>query len=80
MKALPMLLTAVEHLYCTDAEATRQTISESKLTSSIELGRGFTVHHGTRDRLPIVIVECEDQKGDELSCVWFDESVSGSYA
>lgn len=63
-----------EHLHCTDADATQQTIAESKLTSSISLGRGFTVHHGTRDKLPITIVECEGQKPSELSCVWFDES------
>ncbi|UUZ64272.1 hypothetical protein LP417_03520 [Polaromonas sp. P1-6] len=73
----PLHPMVMEHLYCTDAEATQQTISESDLTYSIDLGRGFTVHHGTRDGLPIVVVECQDQKADELSCVWFNESTSG---
>ena len=77
MSATPMRLVKPEHLYCTDADATQQTIAESKLTSSIDLGRGFRVHHGTRDGLPIVVIECQDQKPDELSCVWFDESVAG---
>ena len=60
--------------YCVDAETTKQTIAESKIFHSIDLGRGFTIHHGTRDGLPIVIFECEGQKPDELSGIWFDES------
>lgn len=67
-----------EYLYCTDAKASQQTIAESKLTFSISLGRGFTIHHGTRDGLPIVIFECEKQTPSELSCVWYDESISES--
>lgn len=65
-----------EYLYCTDAKATQQTIAESKLTFSISLGRGFAIHHGTRDGLPIVIFECEKQTPSDLSCVWYDESIS----
>lgn len=62
--------------YCVDAETTKQTIAESKITHSIDLGRSFTIHHGTRDGLPIVIFQCEGQKLSELSCVWYDESIS----
>jgi hypothetical protein len=68
--------TALAHFHCTDAATTQQTITESKITHSIDLGRGFTVHHGIRDGLPIVIAECQDQMPDELSAVWFDESTS----
>lgn len=70
----PLHPMAMEAFSCVNAETMQQTISESNLTYSIDLGRGFTVHHGTRDGAPIVIVECEGQKPDELSCIWFDES------
>lgn len=80
MSATPMHPMAMEHLYCLDAEVTQQTIAESKLTYSIDLGRGFTVHHGTRHGAPIIVVECDGQNPDELSCVWFDESTSGDRA
>jgi hypothetical protein len=65
---------AIEALHCVDAETVKQTIAESRITHSIDLGRGFAVLHGTRDGLPIVIVECQNQNSDELSCVWFDET------
>lgn len=62
--------------YCVDSDAIKQTLTESKITHSIDLGRGFTVHHGTRYKLPVVIIECENQKPSELSCVWYDESIA----
>ena len=69
---------AMEYFYSPNAEVTQQTISESNLTYSIDLGRGFTIHHGTRDGASIIIVECVDQKPDELSGIWFDESTVGA--
>jgi hypothetical protein len=67
----PLVLDA---FYCVDAATVDQTLAESKTTHSIELGRGFVIHHGTRDGLPIVIVECQNQKPDELGAIWFDET------
>jgi hypothetical protein len=61
------------HFHAVDADTCKQTIAESKLDYSIDMGT-FTVHHGTRDSAPIVIAEHHTQKADELSGVWFDES------
>jgi len=59
-----------EDFYALDAKMVKQTISESVLQSSIDMG-AFTVHHGTRFGQPIVIAEHHDQKSDELSAVWY---------
>jgi len=64
-------LTA-EHFHAVDAETARQTIAESTLKYSIDMG-GFTVHHGTRDGAPIIIVEHHDQQPDQLSGIWYDD-------
>lgn len=63
---------SAEHFHAVDADTCKQTIAESKLDYSIDMG-GFTVHHGTRHGAPIVIAEHHAQKADELSGVWFDD-------
>ena len=68
---------ALEHAHFVDAAAARQTIKESKITHKISLTDGVTVLHGTRDGLPVVIVQIENQKPGELSAVWFDETAEG---
>lgn len=66
---------AAEHFYAIDAETTRQTIAESRINYSTDMGR-FTIHHGERYGLPIVIVEHHDQQPDELSGIWFNEGTA----
>lgn len=61
-----------EHFYAVDSATCKQTIAESQLEYSIDMG-SMTVHHGTRYGSPIVIVEHHDQQADELSGIWFDE-------
>ena len=56
-----------------DAEIVRQTIQESKIEHSIDMG-AFTIHHGTRDGSEIVIAEHYDQQADELSAIWFNDN------
>lgn len=73
-KPMPDLLTA-EHFRAVDAATCRQTMGESELEYSIEMG-AFTVHHGTRYGTPIIIVQHHNQKADELSGIWFDEEHS----
>jgi hypothetical protein len=64
-------LTA-EHFHAVDAATCKQTMAESHLEYSIDMG-GFTLHHGTRNGAPIVIAEHHNQKADELSGIWFDD-------
>jgi hypothetical protein len=63
----------VEHFYHVDAATCEQTLAESDIEYSIDMGR-FTIHHGVRWGAPIVIAEHHDQKTDELSGVWYDEA------
>ena len=62
-----------EHFHAVDTETARQTIAESRLDYSIDMGR-FTIHHGTRYGAPIVIAEHNNQQADELSGVWYSET------
>lgn len=62
-----------EHFHAVDTETARQTIAESCLDYSIDMGR-FTIHHGTRYGMPIVIAEHNNQQTDELSGVWYSEN------
>ena len=64
-----------EGFHAADATVTRQTISESILEYSIDCG-SFTIHHGKRDGLPIVIAEHHNQKAEELSGIWYSEGAS----
>lgn len=68
----PRTPLAAEHFHAVDADTCKQTIAESKLDYSIDMG-AFTIHHGTRDGAPIVIAEHHAQAPDELSGVWFDD-------
>lgn len=70
----PML---IEHFYCVDSEVAQQTIRESAIAHSIDMGL-FSIHHGSRYGSPIVIVERHDQATDELSAIWFDVDRKGA--
>ena len=61
-----------EDFYAVDRRTVKQTMAESVLEYSIDMG-AFTVHHGKRNGRPIVIAEHHDQKADELSGIWFDD-------
>jgi len=65
---------SAELFHAIDAATCQQTMAESVLDYSIRMGDTFTIHHGTRDGLPIIIVEHHDQQPGELSGVWFQES------
>jgi hypothetical protein len=67
--SVPQLLS-IEHFHAVDAATCKQTIAESQLEYSIDMGI-FTVHHGTRCGSPIVIAEHHNQKADELSGIWY---------
>lgn len=69
---LPYYLT-VEKFHAVSAAVCKQTISESTLHHSIDMG-AFTVHHGVRDGAPITIAQHHGQKADELSGIWFDDN------
>jgi hypothetical protein len=64
-----------EHFHAVDAETVRQTIEESNLDYSVDMG-AFVVHHGTRYGIPILIAEHNNQQADELSGIWFDDGQS----
>jgi hypothetical protein len=66
------LTISKESFHAVDAEVLCQTIQESQIEYSIDMG-AFTVHHGRRDDNEIVIVEHHNQKPDELSAIWFNE-------
>jgi len=73
MSAKPMSnpLTA-ENFHAVDTDTCKQTMAESRLEYSIDMG-GFTLHHGIRHGAPIIIAEHHNQKADELSGIWFDD-------
>jgi hypothetical protein len=62
----------VENFHSVNADTIKETMAESQLEYSIEMG-AFTVHHGTRHGSPIIIAEHHNQKADELSGIWFDD-------
>ena len=64
---------AVEHFHAVDAATCKQTLAESEIVNSIDMG-GFTLHHGARHGAPIVIAEHHEQQADELSGIWYDDS------
>lgn len=63
---------AVEHFHAVSAEVVRQTIAESNLEYSIDMG-AYSVHHGTREGVQILIVEHHNQAADQLSAIWFND-------
>lgn len=63
---------SAEHFHAVDAATCKQAMAESQLEYSIDMG-GFTLHHGQRYDVPIVIAEHHDQKADELSGIWHDD-------
>lgn len=70
---LKFTIMSKHNFYGVDAEITRQTIQESEIDYSIDMG-AFTIHHGTREGGEIVIAEHHNQKSTELSAIWFDEN------
>lgn len=70
---------SIEQFHAVNAATCRQTITESQIEHSIDMG-SFTIHHGIRDGLPIVIAEHHNQKTDELSGVWYDDSQGEGYS
>jgi hypothetical protein len=63
----------VEHFHAVDAATCQQTLVESAIEYSIDMG-SFTVHHGTRGGAQVVVVEHNDQQPDQLSAIWYDET------
>jgi hypothetical protein len=63
---------SAENFHAVDSYTLKQTMAESQLEYSIDMG-GFTIHHGTRHGAPIIIAEHHNQKADELSGIWFDD-------
>jgi trimethylamine:corrinoid methyltransferase-like protein len=61
----------VEHLHAVDAATCQQTLAESDIEYSVDMG-GFTVHHGTRSGAPIVVAENSNRQPGQLSAVWYD--------
>jgi hypothetical protein len=72
-KCLHSFLT-IEHFHAVDAAICKQTLAESAIEHSVDMGGGFAIHHGTRYGAPIVVVENSSQQPDQLSAVWYDES------
>ncbi|MHA4870069.1 hypothetical protein ACXZ1M_20475 [Duganella sp. PWIR1] len=66
-------LLSAQHFHAVDTATLRQTLAESQLEYSIDMG-GFTVHHGTRYGAPIVIAENHGDVADALHGVWFDDN------
>lgn len=64
---------AADHFHAVDYATCKQTIAESKLEYSIDMG-SFTIHHGTLNGAPIIIAEHHNQKDDELSGIWYDDN------
>ena len=63
----------VASFHAVDADTMRQTLAESEMEYSIDIGRGITIHHGQREGAPIVVVQHHNQQPDELSAVWYDD-------
>ena len=61
------------HFHAVSTEVVRQTMAESELTYSIDMG-AFTIHHGYRDGTPIIIAEHHNQQAGELSGIWLNDS------
>lgn len=73
MSKYPYSLLTAEHFHAVDLATCKQTLAESEIEYSVDMGC-FTIHHGIRWGAPIVIAEHHDQKTDELSGVWYDEA------
>ena len=57
---------SVEHFHAVDTATCKQTMAESRIEYSIEMG-DLMLHHGTRHGAPIVIAQHHNQNADELS-------------
>lgn len=73
MKSKSPYIPADNSFYAVNREVLLQTLEESKLEYSIDMGT-FCIHHGVRYRKAIVIVENYDKTPDALSGIWFNES------
>lgn len=61
----------VSGFYAVDFEVFAQTLAESQITVSHEMGGGVVIHHGTRDSAPIWLL---DNALGELHGVWVEEN------
>lgn len=60
----------LDHFVAVGADVVLQTIKESTITDTCDLGRGIVFHVGTRDGAPIIVMQNEDAAG--LGAVWYD--------
>lgn len=65
-------LMHLETFYATNFEAFSQTMGESNISFSIDMGGGVVIHHGTRYGAPIWLM---DNPLGELYGVWYDETM-----
>lgn len=61
-----------ETFYAANFEVFCQTMDESNITFSIDMGGGVVIHHGTRYGVPIWLM---DNPLGELYGVWYDETM-----
>lgn len=60
----------VSGFYSVEFETFAQTLTESKITDTYEMGGGVTIHHGTRDGAPIWLMENPCGK---LNGIWVED-------
>lgn len=63
----------VENFHAVPTATCQQTIAESLIVHSIDMG-AFTIHHGFREGAPIIIAQHHNQRAGELSGIWFDDN------
>lgn len=64
---------SVEHFHAVNAATLQQTLAESQLEYSIDMG-GFSLHHGLHFGALIVIAENHSQAADALHGIWYDDN------
>lgn len=62
--------SGVSGFYATGFEIFAQTLSESEITTSFEMGGGIAIHHGTRNGDPIWLM---DNPMGKLYGIWVEE-------
>lgn len=65
-------LMHLETFHAANFEVFCQTMDESNITFSIDMGGGVVIHHGTRYGAPIWLM---DNPLGELYGVWYDETM-----
>ena len=63
---------AVSGFYMVSIEVFSSTLAESTITDSFEMGGGIVIHHGTREGLPIFLMD--NPHGHEAGyAIWVGE-------